>query len=446
MNSFFQFLFNVNIFNYWNVDMSTARKIGKTKAMALMMVYWCDKEKGFAGLAMRDTSSNLGDSVVTEIFWALRELNITNTTYSLGKRELKFANGNIIYFRGAQVKTQTQVTLAAFNASYAPTQWIVWLEETYQFSAKQYAEIGQAIRGAPKTIFSTSNPWLEDNWYVDMLSRIQPFNEELLRKNNSIAGSYVSDTQKRLIVYATVYNSPFLTDSIIAQLKNDTQAQPWQERPVLLGMPGVLSGAIYAHLMENVYYRAPQHTTIVDEFTIGIDFGEIRDSTSILLMCSTDGYKDIRVLEEFEYKPTKYNSLGRSELADLVHSTIVNWKSKYKIRGSLQARYDNSAVVFGKRLKVLGPDYEIRYIPCSKKIIVERIDLITMMMNEHRVIFKDNINVLRREMKSAVWEVDKSTGKNIRKRKDGNDHMLNALEYAVERRHRKFHSYLTSIK
>lgn len=446
VNSFFQFLFNNEIFDYWNVDISTARKIGKTKAMALMMCYWLTKEEGWGGLAMRDTSSNLDNSVVSEIFWALRELDIRDADYSLGKRELTFSNGNKIYFRGAQVQNTTQITLAGFAADYPIKRWIVWLEETYQFSAKQYAEIGQAIRGAPKTIFSTSNPWLEENWYVKLMSDMQQFDKKKLIDEGHIIGSYKSDEEKRLIVYATVENTPFLSREEIAQLKNDTKAQPWQMDPVIYGMPGVLSGAIYAHLMEYVEYKMPKVGARADEYTVGIDFGEITDSTSAVLMATMDEYDEVRVLEEFEYKPSKHVNLSGGQIADLVNDVIIDWKAKYGISGNVQARYDNAAVVFGRRLKKLGPEFDIKYIPCSKKLINERIDLMTMLMAEGRMVFKDNIEILRREMKTSMWKTNKTTGAAIKERQDGNDHMLNAFEYALERRHRKLHNkYKKSI-
>lgn len=143
--------------------MSMARKPGKSKAAALGIVYWLSQKNGYAAIAMRDTSANLVNSVIAEVLWAIREFKITGTKYFLGKKEIHFANGNIVYFRGAQTANLAQVALAGFAPSYDPVQWIVWLEEVYQFTAKQYAEIAQAIRGAPKVIWETSNPWLLTN-------------------------------------------------------------------------------------------------------------------------------------------------------------------------------------------------------------------------------------------------------------------------------------------
>lgn len=437
LNNFFAFLFKEDIFDYWNVDIPTARKIGKSKAMALMMVYWISQQQDWAGMAMRDTSSNLDSSVLAEIFWALRELNV-KASYSLSRRELTFPNGNKIYFRGAQVQNQTQVTLAGFTSSYTPKRWIVWLEEVYQFSAKQFAEIGQAIRGAPKTIFATSNPWLETNWYVKMISEIQPFDEIKLKKDHAQIGSYVNEQQRRLVVYSSVHNTPFLSPQDIAQLRNDTLAQPWQEKPVLWGMPGILTGAIYAHLLDKVNYKPPLPASRVIEWTVGIDFGEIKDSTSLVLIATMSNFEQVRVVEEKEYKPHGANSLERNELAELVHDTITGWMAKYEIK-KVQARYDNAAVVFGKRLKELSLDSPVNYKSCSKKLILDRIDLTTMLMAEGRLIFKDNIRKLRLEMKASIWKSTNKEGEVKYEREDGNDHMLNAFEYALERRHQKYH-------
>ena len=439
INKFFSFLFNPDVFNYWNVDISTARLIGKTRAMAQAMVYWLNKEEGFCGLAMRDTSSNLNGSVVNEIFRACRILHINGVKYSIGKRELTFPNGNIIYFRGAQTKNVSQITLAGFTPEYEPTRWIIWLEEVFQFTNKQYAEIAQAIRGAPKTIFSTSNPWLPENWYVKMLEKIQPFNTGILKSKGSIINSYINDEQKRLIIYASIENSPFVTKEIKAQLKNDCLAQPWMTNPVILGVPGILSGAIYAHLMDYVKFIPANKEWVKEiEFTVGVDFGEVSDSTSAVLIASIGGYKEVRVLQEFEYKPTRVGSLERHEIADLVNSKIIEWKALYKIKNKIQARFDNAAVVFGRRLQQVGEPYGIIYVPCSKKLINDRIDLVTILMAEKRLIFSDRIKILSREMKASLWKTDKYN-EPIRERADGNDHMLNAFEYALERRHKTYH-------
>ncbi len=59
-----------------------------------------------------------------------------------------------------------------------------------------------------------------------MLSNIQPFDKDKLEKDSYIMGSYMDDDMKRLIVYSTIENTPYLTEDDKAQLRSDTLAQP----------------------------------------------------------------------------------------------------------------------------------------------------------------------------------------------------------------------------
>lgn len=76
--------------------------------------------------------------------------------------------------------------------------------------------------------------------------------------------------------------------------------------------------------MEKVEYVEPPPTYKIDEFTIGIDFGEIKDSTAVVLMCSINDFEQVRILEEFEYKPNKDYFLERDEIAEMVNEKILD--------------------------------------------------------------------------------------------------------------------------
>lgn len=59
-----------------------------------------------------------------------------------------------------------------------------------------------------------------------MLNSIQPYDKIKLKQDKSIIGDYISETQRRKIVYGSIHNTPFLTKEDINQLINDTKAQP----------------------------------------------------------------------------------------------------------------------------------------------------------------------------------------------------------------------------
>ena len=101
-----------------------------------------------------------------------------------------------------------------------------------------------------------------------MIEEIQPFARP--EDQHYKIGEYISDTERRLVVQGDVYNSPFLSDEDIAQLINDCKAQPYMYDPVIRGLPGILTGAIYAHLLEKTKYIEPSKNDKIDNYYVQV--------------------------------------------------------------------------------------------------------------------------------------------------------------------------------
>ena len=431
----------------WNNDMYyyvMARGTGKTYNICDVFVTHAINTKNFHGLMVRSTNKKVMETLQIEMVKSIHKFGLDNfVRWRPGIQTFIFRNGATIKLMGAQPSTTIGVPFSGHTVPPDCSFYLIWGEEMSEWPKYWYSSFLQgANRGMDKNgksafLFS-SNPWDSKNWYIKMINEWLPFNKEKIKKEKWITRKMVDQQGAKIVInHASIYSNYLLPKDVKQGILSSVISQPWMENPVVWGMPGVLGAIIYAHLLERTEWQGGE-TFYYKDFSIGIDFGEITDSTTAILCVLVNNYK-VHVLEEFEIKSNKNYHIDRADLAYQVHKKILEWINKYRIE-RVRARVDNSASVFIDKLRELAKGTNsLYYEPCSKKLIVKRIDLVTMIMADYRLLFTPNIQILKREMRNSRWKEDPKTQEPIKERMDGNDHTLNAFEYAIEKWWDKLH-------
>ena len=339
-----------------------------------------DMEKGIKHriLAIRKTSPAARQSVFKlfenlVIDWGVRTLCAVNRT----DMTFTFKNGSEILVRGfdnpEKVKSIEGLTS-------------IWMEEATEFVQEDFDELDRRLRGDKgtyKQIVISFNPISKLSWIF----------QTFVKKEND----------KAEICHSTFKNNQFLANDeeykeILEKYK--TNRNNYQYKVYYLGEWGSLEGLVYKS------WTKTDEMPVCDEYIYGCDFG-FRDPTAVVRVGALG--------ESFYVEELLYNK-------NRTNRDLIEW-----FRNSLPS---DAAVVYcdsanPDRIRELQRE-GVRARPARKGVgsVQAGIDFI-----KGRDLHLKGRNLLN-EVQDYTYKRDRQ-GNSMEKPKDGNDHLLDAMRYAI---------------
>jgi hypothetical protein len=238
-----------------------------------------------------------------------------------------------------------------------------------------------------------------------------------------------------------------------------------------LGMFGNTTAAVYPEFnkelikpINTLIGRDMHNFPIVDyaDFAIGIDTGlssgdgkkikilknddpniKIRAATTMSLVAITSDLNKLVTLDEYFHSNNPNDNatntdnrenLNITEQADQLIKYIIEWIRLYStqgtilMNGTINVYVDSGDVGFRQIMEMKAREaglYNLRFMGSTKKSIQTRVDFERLLMAYGDFIISDKCPNLVREIKNM------RKGKKGEAREDGNDHIVNANEYAA---------------
>lgn len=362
------------------------RGSGKSHFFASYAVLRASSEDGLRIVCVREVQRSIADSVKQLLEDKIEEFGLSGF-FASTEHEIAGANGSRIIFRGMQNHTAASIkSLEGFN--------VAWVEEAQTISQKSLDLLTPTIRAKGSEIWFSWNPENEDD-PVDVL----------LRKNAP---------DEAIVLEVNWDDNPHFPDELKADMERDKARDPDKYAHIWAGeYRGLSEARVFRNFREGELNPADNVV-----WFYGADWGFAVDPTAGVRCCIIDKrtlYIDAEVYEVGT--PTESLPVLFSGLTDA---------NKWPMRGD-SARPETI-------------DYMRRHgfpkIRSAKKGKGSVEDGIMFLQGMDIVIHPNCTNTLR-EFRSYAYKTDSRTGEVLPAIEDKNNHIIDALRYAVEGLHRK---------
>ena len=369
-----------------------SRASKKSKTTALWYIYHMMKLRGSNLLCVRQTASSLVGSCFTELKWAIHRLQVDHL-WKIRENPMEMTylpTGQKIFFRGLDDPLKiTSITVAVGNLCW------LWIEEAYEISDEAaFDMLDESIRGAvPEGLFKqvtlTFNPWNEHHWLKARFFDVQ--DDDIL----AITTNYMCNE--------------WLDKNDLKLFEDMKKNRPKRYEVAGLGNWGITEGAIYDN------YEVADLSDMIDSFAnryFGLDFGAT-DPNALVCIDVEMGQHKIYVYDEYYSGDITLDTLA-NEVEKRIGGNFVTCDSAGKQH---IIELNNRGIWALPAVK--GPDsitHGIQYLQGFDIIIDKRC-----------------VNFIK-EISNYVWAKDKF-GKSVDRPVDANNHLMDALRYAVEPLH-----------
>lgn len=366
-----------------------SRASKKSKTAALWYIYHLLKYPKANLLVVRKVERTLKDSVYTDLLWAMERLGVKHLfkcTLSPLEIEVK-ATGQRIYFRG--LDSPLKVTSISVSTGYLC--WM-YIEEAYEImNEEDFNILDESIRGNTddcfKQITLIFNPWNQNHW---LKSRFFD----------------VVDPENVLAITTNYLCNEWLDEHDLALFEDMKKNRPTRYKVAGLGEWGQTGGTIFDNwIVEDLTDMIPSFANRY----FGCDFGA-SDPNAVICIDVEMSQKKIYIYDEFYLGNITLDTLS-NEIKARIGNSFITCDSAGK-----QHILELTARGIWALGAIKGPDsitYGINFL--------QGFDII---------IHKDCVNFIR-EIGNYVWAKDKF-GKSIDRPVDKDNHLLDALRYAVE--------------
>ena len=376
-----------------------SRASKKSKTAALWYIAQLSKEKYREAnlLVVRKTFRTLKDSCFAELKWAIRRLGLEKT-WKAKESPLEIENvktGQKIYFRG--LDDPFKITSITVEQGYLC--WL-WFEEAYEIdSESDFATIDESIRGAvPEPLFKqvtlTFNPWSETHWLKKKFFDT-PNDDVLAMTTNYTCNEWLQDDDRRLF-------------------ETMKQNNPRRYRVAGLGDWGVAEGLIFDNwCVEAFSVEELLHGEDAWKYrcVYGLDYGYSNDPTAFVAAAVNQEDKVLYIFDE-HYQTRMVNS-------DIAAMIKAKGYAKERIRA------DSAEPKSNEELRRAGVS---RIQPADKG--ADSILHGIAVLQEYRMVVHPVCKAAIAELSSYAWKTD-HTGAGINKPEDKNNHLMDALRYAM---------------
>lgn len=362
------------------------RGSGKSHVFAGLCVLRCAEREGFRIVCIREVQRSIADSVKQLIEDKIADYGLGDF-FTSTETEITGLNGSRIIFRGMQNHTAASIkSLEGFD--------VAWIEEAQTISQKSLDLLTPTIREEGSEIWASWNPDDEKD-PIDVLLRQEP-------------------PEGAIVKLVNWSDNPWFPEVLREDMERDRKRDPDK----------------YAHVWEGEY-RGLSEARVFRNWRVGeidppdnvvwfygADWGFAQDETAALRCCIPDAqtlYVDAEVYElgvPTDALPKFLNGLPDA--------------TKWVMRGD-SARPETI-------------DYVRRHgfpkLRAAKKGKGSVEDGVTFLQGMDIVIHPRCVN-LEREIRSYAYKTDPRTGEILPAIEDKNNHLIDALRYAVEGLHRR---------
>lgn len=362
---------------------------GKSKFITQKLTMMLLKEKRKL-LCVRQTFSSMRDSVFNEFKTVFAELKIDgHMKVKESNLDITFPNGSQIIFKGCDNETKL-LSISGITDC--------WVEEAFEVSREMYDQLILRVRNdsVKNHFFISFNPINENHWLHDYV-------EKELRESDDA-----------LVMHSTYKDNKFLPQSYIESIESMAQTNPQKYRIFALGQWGTSGKTVYENweVKEfDVMKVIKKHPSI--RLMQGLDFGFTNDPTAFVALLLDEESREIYIYDEL-YK------------RGLLNNQIADWLIENGYNGS-KIIADSSEQKSIADLKRLGI-YNIFPARKGKGSINAGIDLISSF----KIYVHPSCENAIAELGSYAYKKDRSTGKYTNTPLDSNNHLMDALRYAVE--------------
>lgn len=367
-----------------------SRASKKSKTTAMWFIYNTMKYPEANTLVIRKTFNTLRTSVFTDLKWAIHRLGVDEYwSYTNSPLEMTYKpTGQKIYFRGLD----DPLKITSISVDVGVLCWC-WFEEFFEVATEEdFNFVDESIRGKVKPplfkqITMTMNPWSERHFAKKRFFDVVDDNI-LALTTNYLCNEWLDDADKLLF----------------EEMKKN---RPKRYKVAGLGEWGIEEGLIF----EN--WRVEDLTELIPTFSniyCGLDFGYAADPNALIKVSLDKKRKNIYVFSE-------YYQAGMND-AELVRVCKEIFGNNYVACDSAEPKSIDYLALNG-----------IRAYPVIKG--ADSINRgIRWLQGYEIIIHKDCINFID-EISQYSWQEDKF-GKSMAKPVDKNNHLLDALRYALE--------------
>jgi phage terminase large subunit len=380
---------------FWNFKgryrvVKGSRASKKSKTTALWFIYNIMKYPDANALVIRKTFNTLRTSVFTDLKWAIHRLGV-DEYWSCTNSPLEMTykpTGQKIYFRGLD----DPLKITSISVDVGVLCWL-WIEEAYEIMKEEdFDFVDESIRGKVepplfKQITITLNPWSERHFikrrFFDVVD-----DEILAMTTNYLCNEWLDEADRRMF-------------------EDMKKNRPKRYQVAGLGEWGVEEGLVFENWhVEDLSDRIPSF----DKIHCGCDFGYAVDPNALIKLHINKGKKEIYVFGEY-YQA----GMNDDELVRVCREFF----------GRQIVTCDNAEPKTIDYLVMNG----INATPAVKG--ADSINRGIRWLQAYEIIIHKDCNHFIDEISQYHWMQDKN-GNTMAKAADENNHLIDALRYAVE--------------
>lgn len=362
------------------------RGSAKSHCFAGLVVLRCAERPGFRVVCVREVQRSIADSVKMLIEDKIEAYGLS-AFFTITEAEIRGLNGSRIIFRGMQNHTAASIkSLEGFD--------VAWIEEAQTISQKSLDLLTPTIRKTGSEIWASWNPENEND-PIDQMLRAAPPDGAIVRRVNWDS-------------------NPWFPDELRADMQRDKERDPDKYAHVWGGEYRGLSEARVFRNWRVGEVEPPENVV----WFYGADWGFAKDETAGIRCCIPDRhtlYIDAEVFElgvPTDALPAFLNGLPEA--------------TKWPMRGD-NARPETIDYIRRHGFPKLRPARKGKGSVEDGVMFLQGMDI---------VIHPSCVNTAR-EFASYAYKTDPRTGEILPAIEDKNNHLIDALRYAVEGLHRK---------
>lgn len=382
---------------FWNYEgryriVKGSRASKKSTTTALNMIYRIMRYPSSNALVVRKTYRTHKDSTFAQLRWAISKLGVANYwRATLNPLELVYIpTGQKILFRGLDDPLKlTSTTVEVGRLCF------LWVEEAYEIMKEDdFNMLDESIRGQVendlfKQLTLTLNPWNEKHWIKRRFFDVKNDNV-LAMTTNYTCNEWLDKSDKRLFEDMKVNN-------------------PRRYQVAGLGEWGIVEGLIYERWKEQEFnIKELSHLNTA----FGLDYGYTNDPTA--LFCS---FVDLKNKKLYVFDEIYQKGMSNEAIASCITEKGF---AKEKIV------CDSAEPKSNARLRTLG----LTRVTRARKgpdSILNGIDFI----QGFEILIHPRCSSFITEISSYTWQDDKF-GHKINSPIDYNNHLMDAMRYALE--------------
>ncbi|MBZ1518153.1 PBSX family phage terminase large subunit [Leuconostoc mesenteroides] len=373
-----------------------SRGSGKSEAEATKVIYDIITKPYVNWLVLRRYANTNRQSTFTLLQKVANRMGVGNLfQFNSSLPEITYKpTGQKILFRGADKPLSiTSISVETGNLCR------LWVEEAYQLESEEaFDTVDESMRGIIndsngfyQTVL-TFNPWNERHWLK------KRFFDKDTRVTNSLA------------LTTTYKDNPFLDEDYVNRLLEMKERNPRRARVAVDGEWGVAEGLIYENtIVENFDIREVLKGARIVR---GMDWGYGPDPTTFIEYAINVRTKDVYIFKEM-YKQ------------HMLTDEIFKWLyvNGYQ-QGDIRADYANGGDRMIQELKNKG-------IKGMKRAHKYEIMFGVTYLQDYKIHVLPSLEHTIEELNSYVYDTDKEGGW-VGKAVDKNNHLMDAMRYAVE--------------